>query len=868
MTPVETKPIMTSAIDGFKQAMSVAGVEPPAEIVADGELHRFTVPGDQAHSRNGWYIFHGDPPAAGAFGCWKRGISEMWCSKTSQSMTPAERSAYTAKMEAVKQKRKKELKRIQTECRIWCAEAWDKAEAASNEHDYLKRKGIYAYGLKSFNDTLLIPVQDMEGNFHGLQFIATDGTKKFKTGTSKVGHFFRIGEVKSNIVVLCEGYATGATIHEATGHAIFIAFDAGNLLAVAQIIRLNFPEMTIIVAADDDHGTEGNPGLTKATEAAEAVNGLLAVPVFPDNRGTRDSDFNDLNRLSGGDAVRSCINASKAMDMLHDEATKDDKKTTLTKTEKLIQLVLGKADLFHDADQKAFATVKSGNHRETYPLRSKGFKSWLSGRFWAEYKESIGAQIIQDALGTLEGHAIHDGSCYPVYVRLGVHNENIYLDLGNDQHEVVEITANGWSILENQNLIKFRRPSGMSALPYPKKGGSLDMLKGYVNLSNPADWPLIVGFILSCFHPVGPYPILAITGEQGSAKSTLLKVVKSITDPSTAPLRSAPKELRDLAISTNNSWCLAFDNLSDIAVWLSDGLCRLSTGGGFATRTLYSDDEETIFDTKRPVMLNCIDNVIRRHDLADRALIVDLAVISEDKRIPESEFWSDFKDDAPEILAAILDAVSCALHNVDHVKLKSYPRMADFAKWVTAAESVLGWQSEVFMTAYNSNRKNVTSLTLDADLVGTMVQKFMDSQTAWEGTASEMLDGLEIIADDRTKKAHSWPKAPHILSGRLKRSAPSLRAKGINVAFPGEGSRGKSGRLIVIERIDDGSVHKRLSNATDENNIGITEKEPSTLSRNVHTELDLRDKIAGQMDAVDASVPPAFQNYDLKDLSL
>lgn len=310
MIQVETKRMVTSAIDAFKQAMSATGVEPPAEIVADGELHRFTVSGDRARSDNGWFVFHSDDPAAGAFGCWKRGISEMWCSKTSQSMTQAERSAYMAKMEAVKQKREEELKRIQTECRVWCADAWDKAEAASNEHDYLRRKGVQAYGLKSFNEKLLVPIQDMEGTIHGLQFIAPDGNKKFKTGTSKVGHFFRIGEVKNNIVILCEGYATGASIHQATGHAVFVAFDAGNLLAVAQIIRLNFPEMTIIVAADDDHGTDGNPGLTKATEAAQAVNGFLAIPVFPDNRESNDTDFNDLARRAGLEDVRNCIEAA------------------------------------------------------------------------------------------------------------------------------------------------------------------------------------------------------------------------------------------------------------------------------------------------------------------------------------------------------------------------------------------------------------------------------------------------------------------------------------------------------------------------------------------------------------------------------
>jgi energy-coupling factor transporter ATP-binding protein EcfA2 len=501
-------------------------------------------------------------------------------------------------------------------------------------------------------------------------------------------------------------------------------------------------------------------------------------------------------------------------------------------------------------------------------------------------------------LGTLEGHAIHEGPSYPVHVRLAEKNGKIYLDLGSDRFEVVEITRSGWRVIDDQNIVKFRRPSGLAALPYPKEDGKIEALKRYVNLSNTADWPLIVGFILGCFHPVGPYPILAVTGEQGSAKSTLLKVIKSITDPSTAPLRSTPKELRDLAISANNTWTLAFDNLSDIPVWLSDGLCRLSTGGGFATRTLYSDDEETIFDSKRPVLVNCIDNVIRRHDLADRAIIVELGVIPAENRIPESKFWADFNEDAPEIMGAILAAVSCALRNVDAVQLRSYPRMADFAKWITAAESSLGWKPETFLTSYLGNRQEVTSLTLEADLVGTTVKTFMEERTSWEGTASDLMHALEKIADERTKNMHGWPKGAHILSGRLKRSAPSLRATGIDVAFPGEGSRGKKGRQIVIEHRGEGSVHKRLQDAiygNDENYDGTLSEyglstQVSTEERSVHTEQELDascdaadgkvdaakidlvhnnivpNRIVGKkVDALDTSAQPSFQNNNLRE---
>jgi putative DNA primase/helicase len=300
---------MSDIIATFRQAMSNAGIEPLSEIIADGALHRFTVAGDRARSDNGWYVLHTDDPAAGAFGCWKRGISEIWCSKVYQSMTQAEKTAYAAKMEAMKRQREEELKRKQAECRAWCVDTWKKAKEATNENPYLKRKGVNAFGLKSFNESLLVPVRNASGTFHGMQFIWPDGSKKFKTGTEFVGCYHAIGKPNGKILI-SEGYATGATLHEITGHAVAVAFNGGNLLSVAETLREKYPDIDIVICADDDRSTEGNPGLTKATEAAKAVNGLLAIPIFPDNRGSKDTDFNDLAMLEGPEVVRACIESA------------------------------------------------------------------------------------------------------------------------------------------------------------------------------------------------------------------------------------------------------------------------------------------------------------------------------------------------------------------------------------------------------------------------------------------------------------------------------------------------------------------------------------------------------------------------------
>lgn len=272
--------ITPDRVQEFRQSAVDFGLDLPAEIIPDGSLHRFTAADDKARSNNSWYVLYIDTPAAGAFGCWKRQLSQTWCSRGAQELKQEERAAYNTKMDAIRRQREEEKKRVQKECRAWCANAWAKAKDATNDNPYLKLKGVNAYGLKSFNDTLLIPVLDLAGTIHGMQFIQPDAIKKFKTGTNKNGHFFKIGGSKDNTVIICEGYATGASIHQATGHAVVVAFDCGNLLPVAKAIRSKFPDMKIIVAADDDQGTEGNPGITAATAAVEAVGGLLAVPDF------------------------------------------------------------------------------------------------------------------------------------------------------------------------------------------------------------------------------------------------------------------------------------------------------------------------------------------------------------------------------------------------------------------------------------------------------------------------------------------------------------------------------------------------------------------------------------------------------------
>ena len=483
-------------------------------------------------------------------------------------------------------------------------------------------------------------------------------------------------------------------------------------------------------------------------------------------------------------------------------------------------------EFFHTPDGKPYVTVEIAGHRETWALGSKHSRRYMARLFHKETGKAAGSQAIQDALNVLTGRAMFDGPEIPVYARLGMHEGRFYLDLASDQWEAVEIGPDGWRVLADPP-VKFRRARGVLGLTHPVSGGSLDELRRFVNIEGESDWVLLVAWLLASARPHGPYPVLILSGEQGSAKSTTARVLRSLVDPNVASIRAEPREPRDLMIAAANGLVIALDNLSRVPDWLSDALCRLATGGGFATRELYSDDEETIFEAQRPVILNGIEDLATRGDLAERAIVLRLPRITEEGRRTEKEFWSEFEAARPRIVGALLDVLSAAMARLPDTRLDRLPRMADFAQLIVAAEPALGWESGTFMSAYDAAQSDASGLAREADSVALAVIGFMEKgpprtelvttgiemrareweeqglELAWEGNASLLLERLNSVAGEATQRARSWPKTPAHLSGRLRRIAPSLRGAGIEVEL----RRTKHGSAITLrlERECDGS---------------------------------------------------------------
>ena len=439
--------------------------------------------------------------------------------------------------------------------------------------------------------------------------------------------------------------------------------------------------------------------------------------------------------------------------------------------------------------------MRIGGHLETHNTRSRDFREWLCYQFWKRERKAPSGKALQEALNTIAGQAKFEGKSAEVYLRYATSEGSIFIDLCNEDWEIIEVSSDGWKkIAADKAQVIFRRTPSMASLPNPIANGDLQKLNRFVN-ATPEQTMLIKAWIVAAMRPGLPFPVLIIKGEQGTAKTTLTRILRALVDPSEAPCRSCPRDERDLVISANNSWVIALDNISQTRPWLSDGLCRIATGGGFSTRTLYTDDEETVFNSKRPIILNGIGNIANREDLLDRALVVSLEPIPESKRKTEQAFFADFEKEMTGIFSGLLDSLSEGLRSFDSVSLSSVPRMADFAKWATACEPSFRDSDQRFIELYTSNRVGINSILLEDSPLSQSLHQMQSNGDEFEGSMSDLLKRIKSCADQDTVDQRGFPKTPRGLRGQLDRIAPNLRQIGIRIEY---GTRTSSGSQVRI----------------------------------------------------------------------
>ncbi|MBI4584570.1 MAG: hypothetical protein HY717_11195 [Planctomycetes bacterium] len=522
--------------------------------------------------------------------------------------------------------------------------------------------------------------------------------------------------------------------------------------------------------------------LTLDDEAA-AIAECLPVEDLTENKTQNDSD-------NLGADEEDCNDGNKKKESPSDPEKKSASRCILEEASKYI------LDLFHTDEHKGFAIIQTGDHQEVLAIRTRAFRLWLGRLFYCATGGAPHHQALADALAILEGKALFDGQVREVNLRTASRDRFIHIDLGDPGWQVVRISPDGWTVTDGSDGVLFRRARGQLALPIPITGGRIDKLRSLVNISSDDDWRLLLAWLTYAIRPIGPYPVLALHGEQGAAKSTTARVLKSIIDPSKAPLRSEPRDVRDLMICASSSHLIVLDNLSSMPQWLSDCLCRLATGGGFGTRELYSDDDEVLFSSTRPILLTGIEEVASSGDLLDRSILLNLPTIPEDGRLEEAVFWQRFEGDRPQLFGALLDAVAGTLSELPKVRLLALPRMADFSRWGEALGRFLGWGEGAFLDSYRRNIGEANEVAVESSPAGTAFRRLLDETGSWDGTATALLERLVQTVSEKVLEGRNWPKSAKGLSGILRRLAPAFRRLGYEISFERETETKKRERVV------------------------------------------------------------------------
>ena len=450
--------------------------------------------------------------------------------------------------------------------------------------------------------------------------------------------------------------------------------------------------------------------------------------------------------------------------------------------------------LFIGTGGEPFARVEDVGGREVHRIPSDALKGLLLDSYKVRTRQLASAQPVLDVLNFVAARALRHGGHEQVFVRVGRSGDRVYLDLGDASHAVIEVDASGWRKLP-ESPVNFFRPKGQQPLPEPRPGGSIADLRQLLNVERGNEFTLLVGWLLAALRGAGPYPVLVLVGEQGSAKSSAARILKQLVDPTVAPLRSLQPRERDVIVTAMGALVIAYDNVGALSEPMSDVICRLATGAGLANRMLYTDAEAVLFELARPVLMNGIEDFVTRGDLADRAFFVRFARIQEEDRRTETEINELFERLWPTLLGALLDAVSAALRNCSSTQLERLPRMADAARWVVAAEEALPWACGSFLEAYQRSQGTAVEVALESDPVAVAVLKLLETQD-FDDTPTALYDLLGRQVSDEVKRAKNWPKAVNVLGGRLTRLAPALRQSGVVVEF----SKGHTGRLVTLRK--------------------------------------------------------------------
>jgi putative DNA primase/helicase len=455
----------------------------------------------------------------------------------------------------------------------------------------------------------------------------------------------------------------------------------------------------------------------------------------------------------------------------------------LTQREALLT-VCDEARVWRSPEGDAYASVPVHDHIEHHPVGSKAFRNWmlcrLASRFTVNSRPaSANENAVREARAAVEAQALMSPNVHRPSLRVAEHDAAIYIDLGFSEWSAVRVDANGWNVVL-QAPIPILRGRRTGPFPNPNAAADFAPLRSLLRHLDEDAFVLLVAWCLGAMLPEGPYPILVLGGEQGSGKSTLARLAQRVTDPVNGDLLQPPATDRDLIACARTNRVLSFDNLSALTGELADSLCRLATGSEIGGRALFSDYDLATFAACRPIVMNGIPDLASRGDLADRALVLRLPVLPD--RITERQWRAAVNEVMPHTFAALLDALSCGLARLEATPTPDY-RMADFARFIVAAEPALPWPPGAFLDAVRRVRRQANVSLAEGDAVASAVKSFVDDRGRdWSGLMSELHAVLTQRHLSAGRGQQDWPANSRWFSDRLRRAAPALRSLGIDVA--------------------------------------------------------------------------------------
>lgn len=524
-----------------------------------------------------------------------------------------------------------------------------------------------------------------------------------------------------------------------------------------------------------------NPDHTGSKEAAVQIdtNGVIGYKCHHDScKGKKWTDVRELFEPGYKDGYKENGNGksySQATDLIRYTTSPD-------------------VVLFHDEKKEPYARLKIDGTNRIVPLGGREFRRWLTQMFFADTGTAPGSDALTSALGVIEAKACFHGKEYELFNRVAWHDGAIWYDLGAG--DAVKISVGCWDVVKDAPIL-FRRHTHMKAHDTRriKQEGDVKKILDFVNLQSEKDRLLFLVYLVSCFVPEIPHPIPVLYGDKGSSKTTVLKMVKEIVDPSILAIISFPHNNTELVQKLYHHYMAPFDNIADLSEGQSDALCRACTGEGVSKRALFTNEEDVIFNYRRCVALNGINLVADKPDLLDRAILLRMDRISKEKRKTEDKLWRDFYEVKGEVLGGIFNTLAKAASIKPNIILDELPRMADFAVWGCAISEALGTGSEAFMEAYLENIQSQNKEAIDASPIGDVILKFVEDgfiakkegildvekEDKWKGTASELLSLLEGCAAyyKINIKRKEWPKAPNVLTRRINEIKTNLADEGI-----------------------------------------------------------------------------------------